>query len=78
MGWMYYDSKELVTKQDHIDKLVEIQAYRNLDGEPFDFGTGLLVNDGEFRLGSEDAYYEMDIQCLEDIIKNWDIDHNNK
>jgi hypothetical protein len=64
MGWLY-ESSELVTEQDYIDKLEEIRAYQSLDGKPFDFGTGLIINDGEFRLGSEDTYYEMSIADLE-------------
>jgi hypothetical protein len=69
MGWIY-DGGELKTKQDYIEQLKEIEAYRSLDGLPFDFGTGLIPN--EMSLGSEDAYYEMDIQNLEGIIEYWD------
>lgn len=69
MGWLY-DSSELKTKQDHIDKLNEIKTWRELDGESFDFGSGEIPN--EMLLGSEDSYYEMDIQSLEETIELWD------
>lgn len=69
MGWLY-DNKILKTKQDYINQLNEIKAYRSLDGLDFDFGTGLIVNDSSY--GSEDAYYEMDIQNLEDTTEHWD------
>jgi hypothetical protein len=72
MGYIY-NTKELKTKQDYIDVLNEINSYRELDGQDFDFGTGLLIN--EMSYGSEDAYYEMDIQTLEDIIDYWDFDN---
>lgn len=44
--------------------LEEIKAYRDLDGEPFDFGEGLIYPSN--TLGSEDAYYEMDLQAYEE------------
>lgn len=69
MGWIY-NGQELKTKEDYINQLEEIEAYRSLDGEDFDFGTGLIIN--EMSLGSEDAYYEMDIWALEDVIEYWD------
>lgn len=69
MGWLY-DSRELKTKQDFIDQLEEIQAYAELDGQDFDFGSGLIIN--EMSLGSEDAYYEMDIDNLVDTIEYWE------
>ncbi|UUV46285.1 hypothetical protein [Bacillus phage vB_BanS-Thrax2] len=61
---------EAKTKEDFINLLNEINAYRELDGQDFDFGTGLIKNDMSF--GSEDAYYEMDIWSLESIIENFD------
>lgn len=39
MGWLY-NSEELKTKQDYINQLKEIVAYRELDGQDFDFGSG--------------------------------------
>ncbi len=69
MGF-YYDKSELKTLNDHIFQLKEIEAYRELDGQDFDFGNGLIIN--KMSLGSEDAYYEMDIQVLEDKIANWE------
>lgn len=69
MGWMYYDDRDMKTKQDYVDILNEINAYRELDGQDFDFGTGVIIN--EMCLGSEDAYYGMDIRLLEDIIEYW-------
>lgn len=46
--------------------LQEVQAYRRLQSEPFDFGTGIIHIDGIY--GSEDAYYEMEEQEIEDIL----------
>lgn len=68
MGWLY-NSDDLKTKEDYINQLKEIVAYRELDGEDFDFGTGLIKN--EMSFGSEDAYYKMDIQTLEEVIRYW-------
>lgn len=42
----------------------EVNAYRELESETFDFGTGEMRMEG--LLGSEDAYYEMDLQELEE------------
>lgn len=39
----------------------EIRAYRALQNEPFDFGTGLITNEN----GGEEAYYEMHLECSE-------------
>jgi hypothetical protein len=64
------NQEELKTKQDYIDLLIELKAYRSLDGQSFDFGTGLIIN--EMSYGSEDAYYEMEIQVLEELIGNWE------
>lgn len=69
MGWVY-DDKELITKQDYIDQLNEIEAYRSLEGQPFDFGTGLIQNDLSY--GTEEVYWEMDVQDLEESILWWD------
>jgi hypothetical protein len=67
--WIIDDS-EAKTKEDYINLLNEINAYRELDGQDFDFGTGLIVN--EMSFGSEDAYYEMDIWSIESHIEYWD------
>ena len=71
--WVNYG--ELKTKEDYICLLKEIEAYRELDGEDFDFGTGIINNDMSY--GSEDAYYEMAIWELESIIDYWDCDNPN-
>ncbi len=45
--------------------LVEVRAYRALQNEPFDFGTGIIKNNSN---NSEDAYYEMQEQeIIEEI-----------
>jgi hypothetical protein len=75
VGWTYSE-EDLKTKQDYINLLEEIESYRSLDGKDFDFGTGTIVNDMSY--GSEDAYYEMDIQTLEEIIKWWEYDNKPK
>lgn len=72
---MYFDPKEIKTKQDLINAFNEITSYRSLDGEDFDFGTGLIVNESSF--GSEDGYYEMDTQYLLDLIENFDYESRN-
>lgn len=41
----------------------EIQAYRELDGVPFDFGTGMIYPSN--TMGSEDAYLSMAINEFE-------------
>lgn len=69
MGWIY-NSDELKTKQDYINQFNEINAYATLDGEDFDFGTGVINNDMSY--GSEDAYYEMELQDLAEIIEYWE------
>lgn len=69
---MNNDPEELKTENDYINLLNEINAYRELDGQDFDFGSGTITN--EMSYGSEDAYYEMDIQSLEDTIEHWDYD----
>ena len=42
----------------------EVKAFRALESEVFDFGTGEMKIEG--LLGSEDAYYEMDLQEREE------------
>lgn len=75
MGWLF-DTDELKTKEDYINQLKEIEAYRELDGENFDFGNGLIIN--EMSQGSEDAYYEMDIENLNDVILYWELNNEEK
>lgn len=59
--------------------LIEVKAYRALQSTPFDFGTGVICYDGIY--GSEDAYYEMEEQELEDYLcgliweKRFNYDH---
>ncbi len=74
MGWIY-DSTYFKTKQDYIEQLKEIEAYRSLDGLSFDFGTGEILNNMEW---SNDAYYSMDIQDLESVIEHWDFNSGDK
>jgi len=69
MGYIY-NQDNIKTKQDAINQLREIEAYRSLEGLPFDFGNGLIKNDLSY--GTEEAYWEMDIQDLEDLIEYWD------
>jgi hypothetical protein len=70
------DTDEARTKEDYINLLNEINAYRELDGQDFDFGTGLIIN--EMSFGSEDAYYEMDIWSIESLIEYWDYEFPKK
>lgn len=69
--WIIDDS-EARTRDDYMNLLNELNAYAILDGQDFDFGTGLIIN--EMSLGSEDAYYEMDGDILIAIIEYWDYD----
>lgn len=57
--------------------LIEIEAYRTLQSEDFDFGTGLIKNES---IESEDAYYKMDQQNIEYFLGHYDYlnkDHLN-
>ena len=54
--------------EEYILDWIELEAYRTLEGVPFDFGTGLIKNDLSF--GTEEAYWEMEQQDLEEIINN--------
>jgi hypothetical protein len=65
-------SNDKMTKEDYEVLLQEIMAYRELDYEEFNFSGEPIRNTGEFKLGSEDAYYEMDIQNIEDLLLYWD------
>ena len=44
--------------------LIEIEAYRRLDKEPFDFGHGEIENES---LVSEDEYYQMEYETLNEL-----------
>lgn len=48
--------------------LLEVQAYRELESQTFNFNGYIMRNDGEYDFGSEDAYYKMKIQSLEDSL----------
>ncbi len=72
---MFYSS-DLQTKEDYKILLQEIKTYRELESQEFNFNGIVLKNTNEYNLGSEDAYYEMDIQSLEEILEYWD--YNNK
>ena len=50
--------------------LIELEAYRDLDCEVFDFGEGEIRNDGEFGLGSEDVYYKIQIANIKDVLRD--------
>jgi hypothetical protein len=55
--------------KEYILDLIEIEAYRTLEGQSFDFGTGVIHND--FSYGTEEAILEMQQQDLEEIIYYW-------
>lgn len=68
---MFYGTGEERTKEDFEMLLQEINAYRYLDGESFDFGNGLIENNHEFHYGSEDAYLEMDEENIKEMLESW-------
>ncbi len=47
----------------------ELEAYRSLNGVPFDFGNGLVTDDSE---ESEDVYWKMSQQDIEDCIEEFE------
>lgn len=55
--------------EEYILDWIELEAYRSLEGVPFDFGTGLIKNDLSF--GTEEAIWEMEQQDVEEIIRWW-------
>jgi len=55
------DKKELI-----ID-FNELEAYRSLNGTPFDFGTGLVTDDSK---KSEDVYWKIQQHAIEDCIED--------
>ena len=58
--------------QEYILDWIELDAYRSLEGVPFDFGTGLIEN--ELSYGTEEAIWEMEQQQLEEIIDFWEVE----
>jgi len=47
----------------------ELEAYRSLNGKPFDFGNGLVTDDSK---ESEDVYWKMSQQDIEDCIEEFE------
>jgi len=47
----------------------ELEAYRTLNGQPFDFGTGLITNESQ---ESEDVYWKIQQQSIEHILDHLD------
>ena len=48
--------------------LIELNAYRILNGQSFDFGNGLITNDSKI---SEDVYWKMEQYDLEELISGY-------
>lgn len=71
-----FNSNDKMTKEDYEILLQEIRAYRELDCAEFNFDGEPIRSTGEF--GSEDAYYEMDIQDIEELLLYWDDFCTNK
>jgi len=44
--------------------LSEVKAYRSMQSDDFDFGSGLIKNEG----CGEEAYYKMHIQMMEEVL----------
>jgi len=51
--------------QDYIDDWNELEAYRDLSGQSFDFGNGLITDDST---ESEDVYWKRDQENIENAI----------
>jgi len=47
----------------------ELEAYRSLNGIPFDFGSGVVTDDSK---ESEDVYWKMSQQDIEDCIEEFE------
>lgn len=58
-------NKELI--EELLLDLEEFEAYRDLQGEAFDFGTGLITNDSKI---SEDAIYKNKIKELKELLSS--------
>ena len=48
--------------------LIELNAYRTLNGQSFDFGNGLIINDSKI---SEDVYWKIEQYDLEELISGY-------
>lgn len=79
---MLYDYYPLKSLRDYKNLYDEINAWVELENEEFDFGEGLMRIEGWY--GSEDAYYEMDLESLEThffnpyYVSKWDVDRNHE
>ena len=62
--------------EEYMLDLIEIEAYRELEGKSFDFGTGMIEN--ELSYGTEEAIWEMEQQELEEIIEHWEVNKADK
>lgn len=47
------------------DTYRDIEAYRYLEGQPFNFGDGLIINESKV---SEDVYHKMELYRLKDLL----------
>jgi|GEM_PF-1877285 len=68
---MFYTTGEEKTKEDYEILQQEIEAYRTLDGQSFQFGNELIINDNEFGYGSEDGYLGIDAQNIREVLEYW-------
>lgn len=73
MEW-FIDNELVKTKEGCIILLEEINAYRELDGQGFDFCGVTTPNKMSF--GSEEFYYKRAINYLENKIKFWNEEHS--
>ena len=68
-----------INKQQQLEELYidwnELEAYRNLNGQSFNFGTGLITCDSS---KSEDVYYKMEQWDIENDIDYLENNHQNK
>lgn len=67
-------NKNLKCKEELMLDLEEVIAYRELEHAEFIFGNETISNTNKYKLGSEDAYYEMYIESLEEIL--YDLENN--
>lgn len=74
---MFY-CNELLNEENLEILLIELMAYSQLDGEEFSFDGESMKNTGDFRLGSEGAYLEMDIQNIQEALLYPEIVNNRK
>lgn len=59
------------SKEELIIDWYELEAYRSLNGQPFDFGTGLITRDDP---ASEEVYWKMEQWDIENMID--DLENN--